>query len=277
LEELMFGSNLAVKRAVAALVSFAMLSVSFSALAANRIVWKKTKLSESSGAWKVDLEVHLDRAPDVAMVSLSFSFEPTVYYERSLVDGSDTPQLRKVPLENKSPMVEAQQVGFLDPTNAKIQNRTRFSFPLTRDRGYEAGEYKVVVEDKSTGRKFGAPQTLILEGENEPIDRRSITFDEKKKKPKQEAATQETSAPEPDPDSEEFWEGGPTEAEQKEGDLPPPASMRERPCGCRVPGTSQSPDNAVYAVSALLGAAMFARRRRAGLRAADKNQHARGN
>jgi len=262
LEELMFGSNLAVKRVLAALVSFAVLSVSLSAMAGNRIVWKKTKLTESSGAWKVDVEVHLDKAPDVAMIPLSFSFEPTVYYERSLVDGKTEPQLRKVPLENKSPMVEGQDVGFLDPTNAKIQNRTRFSFPLTRDRGYEAGEYKVVVEDKSTGRKFGAPQTLILEGDNEPIDRRSITFDEKKKKPKQEAPVNDNSAPPPNPDSEEYWEGGPTEAEKQEQDLPP-VSMRERPCGCRVPGSPQGPDSAVYVFGALLGAAVLLRRRAA--------------
>jgi hypothetical protein len=148
----------------------------------------------------------------------------------------------------------------MDPTNAKIQNRTRFSFPLTRDRGYEAGEYKVIVEDKSTGRKFGSPQTLILEGDNEPIDRRSITFDEKKKKPKKEAAAQDNSAPPPNPDSEEYWEGGPTEAEKQEQDLPP-ASMRERPCGCRVPGTRQGPDSAVYVFGVLLGAAVLLRRR----------------
>lgn len=258
----MFGSNPTLKHALAALTAVALLFVSFSALAGGRVVWKKTKISELSGSWKVDVEVHMDRAPDVAMVPISFSLEPIVYYERSLVDGSDKPQLRKVPLENKSPMVESVDVGFLDPTNAKIQKRTRFTFPLTRDRGYEAGEYKVTVEDKSTGRKLGSPQTLILEGDNEVIDRRSIMFDEKKKKPKEEKKTDESSSSSaPDPDSEEYWASGPSEPEQKDGELPPPASMRERPCGCRVPGTSQPADFAAKYWVLVLGAALMLRRR----------------
>jgi hypothetical protein len=257
----MFGSNLAFKRGLAALVSFVVLSVSFSALAGGRIVWKKTKISELSASWKVDVEVHLDKAPDVAMIPVSFSLEPIVYYERSLVDGNEKPQLRKVPLENKSPMVESVDIGFLDPASGKIQKRTRFTFPLTRDRGYEAGEYKVTVEDKSSGRKLGTPQNLILEGDNEVIDRRSITFDEKKKKPK-ETKKAEDSAPPPDPDSDEYWSGGPTEPEQQDKDLPPPASMQERPCGCRLPGNSQRPDAAIYAFLAVL-AGMIAVRRRA--------------
>lgn len=254
------------RRLYAPLLTLALALVAVNASAQGRVVWKKTKLNESSQRWHVDMEFHMTSAPDIAVVPMRFEFTPEVYYERSLVDGKEDPVVNKMPLNDRQPLVESVDIGFLNPGSGKIEKRTRFSFDLTRDRGFEAGEYKVVVEDKRNGRKLGQPTRLILDGENEVIDRRSISFDPSTKKKKEKELTEEEKAEmadPPDPDSEEFWEGGPTEADDPNGEsLPPPAHLQERPCGCRVPGGNGR--SAGWLVGALLiGAAVLARRRAA--------------
>lgn len=256
--------------ALLALATFLCLSLSASSASADRVVWKKTKLNESSASWRLDLEFHMSRPPDIAHVPMQFKFEPDIYYERSLVDGSEQPQLRKVPLENKQPLIESVEVGFLDPGSGKTQARTRFTFKLTRDRGFEAGEYKVTVTNKGTGKKIGGEQRLVLDGENEVIDRRSMVFDTKKAEEKAKAKREAKAAeedeydPSQDPNKEEYWASGPAESEPKDEPLPPPAHMQERPgaCGCRVPGAPVSHTHPAWLVGlGLLG--LFALRRRA--------------
>ena len=251
------------RRLLAPLLTLTLALVALNASAQGRVVWKKSKLNESSQRWHVDLEVHMTKAPDIAVVPVRFEFTPEVYYERSLVDGQDNPVVNRMPLSDRQPLVETEDIGFLNPTSGKIEKRTRFSFDLTRDRGFEAGEYKVVVEDKRNGKKFGQPTRLVLDGENEVIDRRSISFDPTKKKKEKEPTEEEKEAmaDPPDPDSEEFWEGGPTEPDNPEDpSLPPPAHMQERPCGCRVPG-GPARSSGWLAALAVLGVAWAARRR----------------
>jgi hypothetical protein len=140
------------------------------AAAANRVVWKQTKIKEQDKSWKVAIEVHLDRAPDVALMPVRFSFTPISYFERALVDGRKDPVVREIPLSSQQPIVESVDVGFLDPGTGKAAKRTRFSFHVTRDRGFEAGAYEVVVTDARSDREFGGKTTLTLEGDNEVID-----------------------------------------------------------------------------------------------------------
>lgn len=252
------------RRLLAPLLTLTLALFALDASAQGRVVWKKSKLNESSQRWHVDLEFHMNKAPDIAVVPMRFEFTPEVYYERNLVDGKDEPVLNKMPLSDRQPLVETVDIGFLNPTSGKIEKRTRFSFDLTRDRGFEAGEYKVVVEDKRNGKKLGSPTHLVLDGENEVIDRRSISFDPSKKKKEKEPTEQEKAemADPPDPDSEEFWAGGPTEPDDPNGKaLPPPAHMQERPCACRVPGGVARSNGWLFG-AALLGFAWAVRRRR---------------
>jgi MYXO-CTERM domain-containing protein len=253
-----------------AVATFLCLSLGASpASAADRVVWKKTKVNESNSSWNLDLEFHMSKPPDIAHVPMQFKFEPDIYYERSLVDGNDAPQERKVPLENKQPLIESVEVGFLDPRSGKTQARTRFSFKLTRDRGFEAGEYKVTVTHKGSGKKLGTEQRLTLSGENEVIDRRSMVFDTKKadekakaKREAEAAKAEEQPDPSQDPNSEEYWASGPSEPEAKEADLPPPAHLQENPgaCGCRVPG-EPARSKAPLGLLALLGLVWLRRSR----------------
>lgn len=230
------------------------------ASAANRVVWKQTKLEEQDKSWKVAIEVHLDRAPDIALMPVRFTFTPVSYFERALVDGRKDPVRREIPLNNQQPIVESVDVGFLDPGTGKTAKRTRFSFHITRDRGFEAGKYEVVVTDARSDREFGGKTTLTLEGDNEVIDRRSMVFDDKPKQKKEEAKAAQPEEKELTPDDPAYWSGGPREAEEKQSPLPPPAHMQERPgCGCRV----ASPERAApgWGILALFAPLLLLRRR----------------
>lgn len=232
---------------VAALAALAAL-VSAMPAQADRVVWKKTTIAESNEAWRLDLEFHFTSPPDIVYVPIQFDFTQTVYYENTLDDSSTEPHVTRVPLEFKQPMVETQDVGFLDPGTGKTQKRTRFSFKLTRARGFEAGEYKVQVRNKRNNSKIGGETKLVLNGTNEVVDRRSISFDEKKKpkdeEQKKKSWEEEEYDPNKDPNNEAYWEGGPSEKEKQQGgdDIPPPAHMQENPgaCGCRVLGAGPS-------------------------------------
>lgn len=249
-----------------ALSAVAALFGSTPAYAADRVIWKKTTVNENLASWRLDLEFHFTRAPDIAHVPISFEFTQTVYYENTIEDGDSGPKVIKQPIENKQPLMETQDVGFLDPGSGKTMNRTRFTFKLTRDRGFEAGEYKVVVKDKRSGSKLGETR-LVLNGTNELIDRRSVDFGGDQKKPKEEKKKsweEEEYDPNKDPNREEYWEGGPTQKEGEGEDIPPPAHMQENPgaCGCRVVGETDSRPF-VPALVALGLVAFRLRRRRA--------------
>ena len=257
----MQNSKLARHRCLTFLVASLVLVISSTAFA-SRAVWKRTTLTESNEAWRVDLEIYLNSAPDIAHVPMQFKFEQKVYYELSRVDGKDKPVMRRVPMEGKAPLLETVDMGFLDPGTGKLMSRTRFSFRLTRERGFEAGEYLVSIKNKRTGRTLGPKRRIIFKGENDVIDRRSMVFAEKKKKKAQEAtpAWQEEYDPKTDPENDEFWEGGPTEPEKKPT-LPPPAHMQEKPGGCIVKAAGKGDSGATWIVAGV-AALVLARRRR---------------
>jgi MYXO-CTERM domain-containing protein len=250
------------RRGTSFAVTILVLSLAHLAIAAGRIDWKSKNLKEENGSWDIEVTMYMSSPPDVAMVPMRFSFEPKVYYERDLVDGKEGPQLRKVPLQYKQPLVESVDVGFLDPGNGKIQKRTKFSFKVTRAHGFEAGEYEVKVADARNDQSVGSPVRLVFDGENEVIDRRSMVFTgekAKKKDEKKEGQDGGASAPAQEekkqltPEDDEFWQGGPKD----EG--PPPEKEKPGGCGCRV---VQSGTDAGAAAGALLLIGLCVARRR---------------
>jgi hypothetical protein len=233
---------------------------------------RTSEVQEVSGGWHIFCQLALPRAPSLAHTPMKFLFTKTVVYERALVDNSSTPVLNRTPLINQTPSVESLDVDFSDPTG-KIFNRTRFDFSLTRTRGYEAGEYKVQVRT-SDGVDIGSPATLILKGDNDVVDRRSITFNAKEKPIKKvdtgldggakvasnddtpAAATLSTDVT-PAGNAAPFI---PPEAFQKT----PEEEARDHPkgCGCSVPGTGGTTGAGVFAgISLALGLAAARRRR----------------
>ena len=261
------------------LVLSCVLSVLFiaaAAAAAGRIEWgSKTLKPRSDGnSWNVDLKIFLPKAPDVPTVQMKFEFLQKVYYERAMIDG-DKLVTRNVPIEGKQAVVETVDVGFLDPQTSRIENRTRFTFKLHRDHGLDCGEYRVTVRDTRNGQIVGTPITLILGGENEVIDRRSIVFTgEKKKEKKKEkpddaaGAAPSSEAPSDTPKKSEPAAEAPPANEVPPADEPPaesPETIKKKPggCGCRVPG--HAPDQAGYGSVLLLAACLAMTRRRRAL------------
>ena len=244
-----------------------------SAFAAGRIEWKsKTFKERSDKSWMLEFAVYLPRAPDVAYVSMKFEFEPTVYFERALVDGHEGPVERKVPLSNQQPKIETVDIGFMDAATSKIESRTRMSFKIKRELGYEAGEYKVTVRDTRNGQAVGAAQTITFDGENEIIDRRAMVFSgekKKDKKPEEKKATEEKkgdddgAASKSDEKSDAAEGDGDKDAEGDNAghDDPPPVEKKSGGCGCRMPGNSAAGDLG-WLVPLALGAVLLRRRSR---------------
>ncbi|MEY2931217.1 MAG: hypothetical protein RL033_1966 [Pseudomonadota bacterium] len=250
-------------RHVAWLMFLALLGFAGSATAQGRVVWKRTKLEELDKAWKIALEVHLNRPPDVAHVPVRFEFTPTVYSERALVDGRKEPVIRQIPLQNQQPIIESVDVSFLDPGSGKTAARTRFTFEVNRDRGFAAGQYQVKVTDARSGKELGGTTSLTLSGDNEVVDRRSVVFDDKPKKdakPKTEEAA--PAEKELSPEDDAFWAGGSRAPDdEKRSPLPPPAHLQEKPgCGCRMAAPQSNTAGVALAALALVLVTRRARR-----------------
>lgn len=250
----LFGSKSRQRKFMALAMGLLVLLVSALAVAAGRIEWasKKIKPRSDGNSWNIELKVFLPRAPDVPSVPTKFVFLQTVYYERSMVDG-DKLLVRNVPMEGKLPIVESVDIGFLDPRAGKIENRTQFSFKINRDHGFECGEYKVTVRDARNDSVIGQPTTLILDGENEVIDRRSLVFSGESKKKKKVDSTggagdekkadekkEEKKAEEADSEKSEpaAAEKEPAAPAEDSGDAVDAEQVKKKPggCGCRMPG-----------------------------------------
>lgn len=258
----------------ATLLSLLVLLFAGSAFAAGRVEWKsKTFKERSDKAWMLEIKIFLPRAPDVAYVPMKFEFEPQVYFERALVDGQEGPVERKVPLSGRQPLIETVEVGFLDAGTSKIESRTKFSFKVKRDLGYDAGEYKVTIKDTRNGQTIGTATNITFDGENEIIDRRAMVFSGEKKKKKEEPKAEEKKADEAGDEkksdegdssekSEASGEGEEEGSDNSGGDDPPAVEGKPGGCGCRVPGSTET--SGVLPIAFGLGLLLVFARRRSG-------------
>ncbi len=257
----------------AALAAVTLATIAGVALAAGTFHLRNTSINEVSGGWHVYCDITMPRAPATPHVPMRFLFTKTMVYERALVDNSSDPVINRQALQNQTPSVESLDVDFSDP-RGKIFNRTRFDFSLTRTRGYEAGEYKVQLRT-SDGLDIGGPTTLVLNGDNPVVDRRTVTFNAKDKTIKKvdtgiDGGTQVAKNDSDDnssaaPANTDVTPTGsaapfiPSEAYQKT----PEEEQREHPkgCGCSVPGAG-FPSLAWLAAPLGIGLAVGVRRRR---------------
>lgn len=257
--------SLAIRLGAAMLAALFLLGTVSPAMAAGRVVWKKTTIDENPkrGSWRIDLKIFMPRAPDVAYVPMKFEFEPVARYERSLVDGKDGPVERTVPLRGQQALIETVDVGFMDAGSGQTLPRTKFTFKITRAHDFKAGEYKVKIKDARNGRQVGTTTRLKLKGENPVVDRRSVVFhgkdDDDDDEEKEEVAEESEDSAEPasgDFEDEGFDEGPPP---AEEGDTPP--AIEEKPGGGCHHGPPHDSNWAWLVVAALLSAGWLARRR----------------
>lgn len=203
-------------------------------------------VDEIGGAWRIRITLDLGKAPTIGHVPLKFIFTRTALFERSLVDGSKEPVNNRVSLQNQPPNVESMDVNFSNAMG-KIWKGTSFDFSLPRDRGYEAGEYKLQVRT-TDGTDIGGPMNVTLKGENKVVDRRSMTFEAKKKGIEKVDDGSDPNKPKKEENDTKFA----MQSQEVEASGPPPAfvnkeafnktdeeRIKDRPkgCGCDVPGS----------------------------------------
>jgi MYXO-CTERM domain-containing protein len=247
-----------------------LLAFSTNARAAGSFKLKTTSVNEVGGAWHIFVKVELPRAPSTAHVPMRFLFTKEAVFERALVDGhGDEPVKNQFNLTNQTPSVESLDVDFADGSG-KVFKGTNFDFSLTRDRGYEAGIYKVEVRT-SDGITLGGSQRLTMNGDNPVVDRRAITFNAKDPSVKKVAAYGDAgtnSAPQADDTPVQSTEVAPTGSAapfipQDAYNKQPEEEVKTRPagCGCTVVGARE--EGGLAAMGALgLGLLLVSRKRR---------------
>ncbi len=234
------------------------------AFAAGSVKAEKTTLTEADGRWRLKLSIDYGSIPDITFVPMIFDFEPVTYFERALTDASpEKPVVNKKPLQNMKHINESMEVGFSDGTG-KAFKVTKFDFAIRRDRGFEAGEYKLIIKLADTGKAVGQPIRLVLEGDNPVVDRRAISFvgekpdgDKKKPKPKSDDGT--ASDPAGSSDGAGSGSSEPDPSSTPEADPPPAVEPKQGGCGCEVPGGARGAGHGIFAAAAL--ALVTARRR----------------
>ena len=239
------------------LLTALLVALPSSAFAKGTVRAEKAAVDEVEETWKFVFIVNNGTVPDMQFIPVLITFEPVVLFERSLTDESgDKPVLNRKQLQNQKTIDVSTDIGFSDGT--KMHKETRFRISLTRAKGFEAGEYVMVIKKSDGGEQLGAKVRITLNGENKAIDRRSITFvgedPNKKKKP---MATPDASKDATPP------EGGGEDtspaADPPAAEEPPAVPPKQGGCGCKVPSSNRA--NAGFAAVTLAGALLLRRRR----------------
>ncbi len=249
-----------------------VLGIALFARDANAGTWrlKSNEIQEGSGGtWHLYMTIELSAPPSVAHVPMKFSFTKTVEYERALVDGQKDPVTNHTQLTGQMPQIITQDIDFANATG-KIFKGTGFDFGVTRAVGFVAGEYKVQLRT-ADGTDIGGPVQLILKGDNEVVDRRSITFNAKNKQKvegtdagKEVASNNSESAI---PNNAEIKPIGsaapfiPDDAYKPLDENGNPIKDHPKGCGCSVPMTD-STSLQWLALPALAGLVVIRRRRK---------------
>jgi hypothetical protein len=236
--------------------------------AAGKVTVSTTEVNEISGAWRVRMTIELPKSPSTAHIPMKFVFTPIAVYERTLVDGKEGPVNTRMAVTGQNPNIESLDVDFAD-ASGKTFNRTRFDFGVTRIRGFQAGEYKMQVRT-SDGTDVGGASTITLKGDNDVVDRRSVSFNAKDPKMKKVDSGIDAGAPTKNVDEGSSNNGsGEVEAIGTAGPFVPKDAYERTPeedikvrpkgCGCDVQASPVSP----MAILVLAGLAALMMRRRA--------------
>jgi MYXO-CTERM domain-containing protein len=238
------------------------------ALAAGSVQVANLSPQENDGRWKLQMTINYGGVPHLNHIPMLFIFTPTVLYERSLTDQSpERPIIIKMPLQNQQSINESMDVGFAD-ASGKTFAITKFDFVIRRDRGFEAGEYKLEIKRAGDGVRVGNVMTLKLLGDNPIVDRRAIVFAGEKKKEKKAEGTDAAKTSGEGTEKKEEPAAGSSDAPAEDpaategsesAEAPPPVEVKQGGCGCRVGPESASP----FGILALaLGAVLLALRLR---------------
>ncbi|MFO0589723.1 MAG: MYXO-CTERM sorting domain-containing protein [Polyangiaceae bacterium] len=252
---------LVIARFFVAAFAFALMAlVPTLARAAGTVTVADLQPKEEDGKWKLKMTMNYGTVPPTAHIPMNFEFTQTVLYERTLTDQSPkTPVLTKKPLQNQTPINESMDVSFSD-ASGKLFNITKFDFAIKRDHGFEAGEYTLVITRTSDGTKMGQPIRLVLQGDNEVVDRRAMVFTGEKKEPKKaDAADDKKNEPAKPEDTTPEGDAAAGDTGSAPVESPPPVEKKQGGCGCRVAEPTSGTEAGIVLVA---GLALLAHRRR---------------
>lgn len=258
--------------ALAAAAFVIALAAASTARAAGTVKAEKTTIQEVEGQWKVKLQIDYGSMPEMAFIATNFSFEQVVLYERALTDESgDKPVVNKKQLQNQPPTVIPMEIGFGDGSG-KIFKTTNYNFNLRRDRGFEAGEYILIIKKADGGQQLGQKIRLTLNGDNPVINRKSISFGDDKGKVESDPNKVKSKSVEEQKDIERekaenaaagdgSGSSSDSSSSSSSGDAPPAVEPKQGGCGCRVDAT-EAPVRLPWVAAGLLVSAFGARRLR---------------
>ncbi len=252
-----------------ALLTFAtLLTVSSAAFAFGNFRFKQTRVEEQDEKWKLDMDVDYGSTPHIGHIPFDFVFELKTYYEYSIEDRDKEPLIRPKPQREQQPQRLPLDIDFSD-ASGKVWQKTRFSVSIRRKDNFEAGEYRLTIRRSSDGAQLGQPITMVFNGRNQLIDRRTMVIPEGggHRKSAADGGTQ---------DAGEASNTGETEATKEDtaagamadqdagAQVDTPPAIEKRPgahgCGCEVPAARTSLSAASMALLAGLVVALRARR-----------------
>ena len=228
---------------VALVVALAATLIATTAFARGSVRLNSSKINENDGHWNLKVTLDYGGVPHIGHIPMVFSFTQKTLYERYVDDTTgDTPAVRRIPVNNATPIDLPMDVGFAD-MSGKVFKITKFDVRLTREHDFEAGEYTLKVR-LADGGAIGQPINIVLDGNNKVINRKSIAFDAPDPKPKKTEAPKSDSPEEPrsgaaedfGPDMEDIPDISDEEAKEMSNDGPPEVDPKQGGCGCAVVG-----------------------------------------
>jgi MYXO-CTERM domain-containing protein len=240
------------------------------ARAAGSVKVTTPEVKESGGEWHIKVRLDLPSPPPMMHVPMRFVFSKQVVYERAILEKGKEPVLDKKSLAVPPKQIVGMDVDFADPSG-KVFKSTNFEFDVKRSSGFfEAGEYLMQVSGGDGD--IGVPQKIILTGDNPPVYRGALVFDNGVKKVESGvdggAPKKNTDEAYAAPTSTDVAPVGTAESMIPESayNKVPEEEIKERPkgCGCEVPGGARTTSvfPAALSVLGLAGLGLVAVRRR---------------
>ena len=212
-------------------------------------------VEERDGGWRIKAFIDVRKPPSMMDVTMRFVFLKTVVFERTIVERGKEPVLTRKPLPDPVKGVVALEVHFAD-ARGTVHPRANYEFDVKRSREFfEAGEYMVSLSGPDGD--VGTPQKLVLNGNNEPVNRAPITFEAPAKK---DAGTDAAPSAPVSTEVAPVGSGAPM-LRPEAFERSPEEEMKTRPrgCGCTDAGGAEG---GLAAVMTSIAAALAVWRRR---------------
>jgi hypothetical protein len=120
----------------------------------------RTTIQEANSSWRLMVSISLPTPPPTARPTFKFSFTPQTTFEGV---GSDGGAPVAKPVKHPMAIVQTMQIDFGDGSGS-IWKQAKADMSITRQDGFQPGEYKLVV--RGPGGNVGQPVVVTLLGDS---------------------------------------------------------------------------------------------------------------